>query len=87
MFPDGEHWLSVAHFTGPVNLSFGLEAGHADLDHDDERTGRYVRGLLRGFVFACKFFFDPDWQMEQAAYLRRGAHLPKQSSQRSPAQP
>ena len=58
MFPGGEHGLSVARFTGPANLSFGLEGGHADLDPDDGRTGRSVCGFLLGFVFACKFFFD-----------------------------
>src|SRR5215467_5600425 len=59
MFPGGEHGRSVARFTGPVNLSFGFEDGHADLDYDDARAGRIVCGLLLGFVFACKFFFDP----------------------------
>src|SRR5262249_14437693 len=58
MFPGGEHGPSVARFPGPVNLSFGFEDGHADLDYDDARAGRSMCGFLRGFVFACKFFFD-----------------------------
>src|SRR6516165_6002019 len=59
MFPGGEHGRSVARFPGPVNLSFGFEDGQADLDYDDARAGRIVCGFLLGFVFACKFLFDP----------------------------